>query len=355
MKLSNGAVVTPVTGEEAEDLLKNFPGYVDGLVRAGPSRCLLPTAYNRFAEEYINFKFRSSDVVIVTYAKCGTTWMQEILWTMCHNPDLDNPDADLDLSIRSPFLEFDCMVDVLTKKNGHNSTLVKALQKRDPAASPDAGVFLGLTKVAEDPRIIKTHLPFSILPLNLLDTCKVVYVARNPKDALSSYLHHHRLIKIHDYQGTDDQFVDYFINGQLLHGGYADHLAEAWPLRGHKNLAFLFYEDLKRDPDAQLKNLDAFLGTGLTDQQLDNVKNRTGFSNMKARMGACVAVDGDAVEGMGVTALFNAKAAQEGGFYRKGKAGSWKEDISEKNLAKIDRYIAEQITAKMPDLKFSYE
>jgi hypothetical protein len=43
---------------------------------------------------------------------------------------------------------------------------------------------------------------------------QVVYVARNPKDALSSNLHHHRLMKIHDYQGTDDQLVGYFINGQ---------------------------------------------------------------------------------------------------------------------------------------------
>jgi hypothetical protein len=65
------------------------------------------------------------------------------------------------------------MVDVLTKINGHNSTLVGALQKRDPTASPDAGLFLGLTKMAEDPRIIKTHLHSSILPPNLLDTCKV--------------------------------------------------------------------------------------------------------------------------------------------------------------------------------------
>lgn len=31
------------------------------------------------------------------------------------------------------------------------------------------------------PRYIKSHLPLSYLPPNLVDSCKVVYVARNPK------------------------------------------------------------------------------------------------------------------------------------------------------------------------------
>ena len=33
----------------------------------------------------------------------------------------------------------------------------------------------------EERRFIKSHLPLSLLPHNLLDTAKVVYVARNPK------------------------------------------------------------------------------------------------------------------------------------------------------------------------------
>ena len=33
------------------------------------------------------------------------------------------------------------------------------------------------------PRVIKTHLPLEFLPTKLLDTCKVIFVGRNPKDA----------------------------------------------------------------------------------------------------------------------------------------------------------------------------
>ena len=37
-------------------------------------------------------------------------------------------------------------------------------------------------KNAKDPRFIKTHLPLSLLPDDLLEKAKVIYVARNPKD-----------------------------------------------------------------------------------------------------------------------------------------------------------------------------
>ena len=43
--------------------------------------------------------------------------------------------------------------------------------------------------------------------------CQVVYVTRNPKDLVCSYMHHHRILKVHDFKGTDEQFVDYFCKG----------------------------------------------------------------------------------------------------------------------------------------------
>ena len=35
--------------------------------------------------------------------------------------------------------------------------------------------------------MIKSHLTFEMLPPALLDTCKVVYVCRNPKDTVVSF------------------------------------------------------------------------------------------------------------------------------------------------------------------------
>ncbi|KAF2368088.1 Sulfotransferase domain [Trinorchestia longiramus] len=358
MKLSNGAVISPVTGEEAKDLLEKFHGYKTGLVRVSPSDCLLPAAYTNFAEKYLSFQFRSSDVVVLTYPKCGTTWMQEIVWTMCHNPNLDNPEGEVNLAVRAPFLEFDTIVANLTSVGGHNSELVEVLKAKDPSASPDDGLFLGLARVASDRRVIKSHLPFTLLPANMLDTCKVVFVARNPKDAITSFLHHHRLIKIHDYKGTDDQFVDYFCSGQVAYGPYEEFVAEGWARKDHKNLLFILFEDLKKDPMSQLKKIDKFLGTTLNEKQLENVMNRTGFANMKERLGVQITAETqqvEKVEAQGVNDLFDKNTLKKGDFFRTGKSGGWKDEISAESSAKIDEWIAEKLMPRTPGLKFEYE
>lgn len=55
---------------------------------------------------YFNLlQFKPSDIVIMTYPKCGTTWTQEIIWTLLKNPNLDNSDANLPIFVRSPFIE----------------------------------------------------------------------------------------------------------------------------------------------------------------------------------------------------------------------------------------------------------
>ena len=56
-------------------------------------------------------------------------------------------------------------------------------------------------------RFIKSHLPLSLLPPNLLSTAKVIYVARNPKDAMVSFYHHHRLIESHGFIGDLPTFA----------------------------------------------------------------------------------------------------------------------------------------------------
>ena len=62
------------------------------------------------------------------------------------------------------------------------------------------------------PRLIRPHVPLYLLHPELLDTCKVVYVARNPKDVIVSYYHHHRMLqKVHGFEGTLEQFANHFI------------------------------------------------------------------------------------------------------------------------------------------------
>ena len=84
------------------------------------------------------------------------------------------------------------------------------------------------------PRVIKSHLPFEFLPPKLLDTCKVIYVGRNPKDTCVSYYHHHLSFN-EEYKmaGNFSDFSDLFLQGILEYGSY-------WTMLKVNNIPFSF-------------------------------------------------------------------------------------------------------------------
>ena len=57
----------------------------------------------------------------------------------------------------------------------------------------------------------------------------------------------------------------------MVYGPFWQHVKEAWELRHHPNLHFVFYENLKNNTKEELQKLNDFLGTNLTDEQLENV------------------------------------------------------------------------------------
>lgn len=61
----------------------------------------------------------------------------------------------------------------------------------------------------------------------------------------------------------------------MVYGPYWLHLKEAWKHRDQPNLHFMFYEDLKENNIEELKRLDRFLGTNLSQEQLQNVRTGT--------------------------------------------------------------------------------
>ncbi|KAK8373137.1 hypothetical protein O3P69_011030 [Scylla paramamosain] len=95
--------VTFLTEEEQQELKSKFLGFRQGLVGVGPSRHLLPPHCMGFTKKYKDFKFCESDVVIATFPRSGTTWTQEIVWTMRNGLDF-NEASKVSLNVRSPSL-----------------------------------------------------------------------------------------------------------------------------------------------------------------------------------------------------------------------------------------------------------
>ena len=112
---------------------------------------------------------------------------------------------------RSPFIEMEGLLGEFRK----------ILENQLPPQARD--MMLESVTLAENmpsPRVIKTHLPLEMLPPNLLNTCKVIFVCRNPKDACVSYYHHQRNIVGYSYIGSFDDFAKMFKNGTTEYGSY---------------------------------------------------------------------------------------------------------------------------------------
>ncbi|XP_069185168.1 sulfotransferase 1C4-like [Procambarus clarkii] len=332
-QLASGHTVEVLEGEELEHQERDFQGYTNGLIRLNPGRWLYPADYTKFADNLFKFKFRESDSVVMTWPKCGTTWMQEIVWTLRNNPDLDHPLASLSVLARSPFLDLDML---MLSKNipplDDSNPLVEAFKVMCPGKDPKDGVMLQLAEAIPDPRTIKTHLPFSLLTPDLLDTAKVVYVARSPKDVVVSYFHHSRLILGHGYTGSLDQFVQYFLDDNLVYGPYWLHMKEAWEKRDHPNMHFVFFEDIKNNTMLELRKLNEFLNTNLTEEQLQKVAHYTSFSEMKSREEKNFVFE---------SVFDKLVLSSDGGFFRKGVIGDGQKRLSPEQQAKVDQWTKE--------------
>lgn len=60
------------------------------------------------------------------------------------------------------------------------------------------------------PRFVKSHLPMSLLNPKLLDTAKVVYVARDPRDVAVSCYHHAKLFQMTNFNGSFKEYWNLF-------------------------------------------------------------------------------------------------------------------------------------------------
>ncbi len=62
-----------------------------------------------------------------------------------------------------------------------------------------------------------SHTPFYMFHPMVLETSKVIYVTRNPKDVIVSFCNPHKLVKLHDFQGDVELFAKYFMNNESIY------------------------------------------------------------------------------------------------------------------------------------------
>lgn len=254
-------------------------------------------------ELYRNFETRRDDVWIATYPKSGTTWMQEIVYLIMNDCDVDKAKL-CPLEDRSPFLEI---------------------------VWPNHKTVADL----ESPRIISTHFPLSLLP-NIHKKVKLIYVVRNPKDVAVSYYHFINMIKMLENTGDFRTFAEMFMNGMVTYGPWWQHIAEY--LKVKEEIFFVHYEDLIISPKENIEKLAKFLGKNLTDFQIDIIVKASSFDSMKNNPMANRKV--------------NTAYREDGNFIRKGKIGDWLNYFDLELSIKFDEVIEKHLLDK--EITFNY-
>ena len=206
----------------------------------------------------------------------------------------------------------------------------------------DESVAAAENQTRDQTRIIFTHLPFELLPPNLLSCgARVVHVSRNPKDVLVSLFHHEKLLEaFYGNNGTVDDFGEAFLQGSNCYGNYFHMLRSAWKRRFEPNLKMVWYEDMKRDVVPVIKDLCAFLDVHLSEEKIRELEQVQKIDKFRARQ---VSSAGDK-EGKEMYKKF----------FRKGQVGDWKNHFKVGFNERIDQWV-ELNLKELEGVKIQYE
>jgi len=287
-------------------------------------------------EKAVNkLEVREDDVWIASFPKCGTTWTQEMVWNIMHDVDLETAKAT-SLEKRVPFLELSGLLEDQFLAGTDHRHLNQVQVDGFSAES------MKMVEEQESPRIIKTHLALEMLPCQVLEKRpKVIYVTRNPRDAVVSYFNHWRVMA--GYTGTLSNLVDAFIAGVAgYYSPFLQHVLSYWKHRHEEHLLFLTYEEMKSDLAGVVTRVANFLGKTLTPKQMADLVDHLSFDQMKAN--SAVNKD-DVLESVRIKT-----GMEKGQFLRKGEVGDWRNHLTEAQVSRMAAWEEEGLAGS--DFKF---
>ncbi|XP_050028535.1 sulfotransferase 2A8-like [Dermacentor andersoni] len=200
---------------------------IDGAPR---SPLVVPAVFRKS----LSFRAAKGDVVLCTYPKSGSHWVQYIMQLIVN--------GGKPISSYNEFTRNFRMIGYMETDGWESPLLV---------------------------RLFLTHQPLSRETMN--KEAKYIYIARNPWDVCVSQFRMTTDLSSSKFEdGTFDEFFEPFIEGDLGFGSYFDHVASAYAMRDEPNLFFLTYEELKKDIRGTILRLASFIGERYERAMLEN-------------------------------------------------------------------------------------
>lgn len=255
-----------------------------------------------------DFKFRDDDIIVSTYAKSGTTWMQQIISQLIFNGEEGLPVADM-----SPWLDL---------------------------RVPPAEVKFEALEKQNHRRFIKTHLPVDALVYS--PQAKYIYIGRDGRDVLWSMYNHHVSANEKWYGALNDtpglvgppiekpvDSVKQYYHDWLDRDGYPfwslwENVSSWWNIRHLPNLMLMHFSDLKGDMEGEIRKIAKFLDIPINESKWEDIVDHCSFEYMKANATQSVPLGGLFWDGGAKT------------FIHKGKNGRWREMLTEEESRKYE-------------------
>ena len=247
-----------------------------------------------------DFKFRDDDIIIATYAKAGTTWMQQIIAQL-----LFEGDPDLEVAEMSPWMDL---------------------------RVPPKEVKLPLVEAQTHRRFLKTHLPVDALRFSPL--AKYIYIGRDGRDVVWSMYNHHVNANQTWYDALNETpgrvgppiepppgDIRQYWQEWLDRDGHPfwpfwENVRSWWQIRNLPNVLLVHFTNLKQNMPAEIRRVAAFLDIAINESRWPSILEYCSFEWMKENASKSVPLGG---------AFWDAGAQV---FINKGVNGRWTETLT---------------------------
>ena len=264
-----------------------------------------------------DFKFRGDDIVISTYGKSGTTWMQQIIAQLIFNGS-----EEIEVGEISPWLDL---------------------------RVPPKHVKLEALEQQQHRRFIKTHLPEDALVFS--PDAKYIYVGRDGRDVIWSMYNHHANANEKFYDALNntpglvgppiekptDDIVQYF-NDWLDKDGFPfwslwENVNTWWAIRDLPNVHFVHFNRLKEDMAREIEKIADFLEINVDASKWNDILDHCSFDYMKKNAARSAPLGGVLWEGGAAT------------FINKGTNGRWRDILPKEDSERYEKMCDEKLGA----------
>lgn len=268
-----------------------------------------------------DFSFRDDDIVIATYAKCGTTWTQQIVGQLIFNGD-----PRLDVAEISPWLDL---------------------------RVPEKSIKLRALDAQTHRRFLKSHLPVDALVF--CPRVKYLYVARDGRDVVWSMHHHHRTANDQWYRALNDTpglvgskiepplldirsyFLEWLRNDGHPFWPFWQNVRSWWRVRHLPNVLLLHFQELKNDLPGSMRRIAQFLEIEINDNRWPYILEYCSFAHMKKNAERCVPLGGAFWDGGAAT------------FINKGINGRWNDTLTRADCDEYETAAANELGKECAD------